>query len=92
MLFRSDATASKPPLIEATVTAPDELRRIDVVKDGKYIYTQKPQGRTAKLSFRDTGAQAGKAYYYLRIFQRDTEKPDGDPEMAWISPWYVTYR
>jgi hypothetical protein len=86
------ASATQPPLIEASIAAPDELVRIDVVKDGKYIYTTHPQGRSAKLSFRDTDAKPGKNYYYLRFFQRDTEKPDGYPEIAWTSPWYVTYR
>ncbi len=86
-------TASgKAPLIQATINAPDNLIRIDVVRDAKYIYTTKPQGRTAKLSFRDTDTTPGRHYYYLRFFQRDTEKPDGDPEIAWTSPWYVTYK
>jgi hypothetical protein len=86
------ASASKPPQIEANITAPDKLLRIDVVKDGKYIYTTRPQGKIATLSFRDTAATPGKHYYYLRVFQRDTEKPEGDPEIAWTSPWYVTYQ
>lgn len=29
---------------------------------------------------------------YLRVFQTDTEKPDGDPEVAWTSPWFVPYQ
>lgn len=86
------AQASEPPVIEASITAPDELLRIDVVKDGNYIYTTHPHGRSAKLTFRDSAAKPGKNYYYLRFFQRDTENPDGDPEIAWTSPWYVTYR
>ena len=87
-----DAAVSTPPLIEASIAAPDELMRIDVVKDGKYIYTTRPHGRSAQLSFRDTNVEPGKHYYYLRFFQRDAEKPDGYPEIAWTSPWYVTYR
>ena len=86
------ASTGKPPLIEASITAPDNLVRIDVVKDGNYIYTTRPQGRSAQLNFRDTAATAGKHYYYLRFFQRDTENPGGDPEIAWTSPWYVTYQ
>ena len=86
------AAAAQPPLIEASITAPNELLRIDVVKDGNYIYTTHPTGRSAKLTFRDTAAKPGKNYYYLRFFQRDTEDPTGDPEIAWTSPWYVTYQ
>jgi hypothetical protein len=86
------AASGNAPLIEASVTAPDELVRVDVVKDSKYIYTMRPTGRSAKLSFRDTDAKPGKSYYYLRIFQRDTENSGGDPEIAWTSPWYVNYQ
>ena len=87
-----EATAANPPLIEAAVTAPDELLRIDVVKDGKYIYTTRPTGKSATIRFRDSGVKPGKTYYYVRVFQRDPENPDGDPEIAWGSPFYVTYR
>ena len=86
------ASATKTPLIEASVSAPDELMRIDVVKDGKYIYTTNPQARTASLSFRDLEAKAGMSYYYLRVFEKDALSPSGDPHVAWTSPWYVTYR
>jgi hypothetical protein len=86
------AEAGGAPAIEASVSAPDTILRIDVVKDGKYIFTTRPEARTAKISFRDNDAKAGKTYYYLRVFQRDTERPEGDPEVAWTSPWYVTYR
>ncbi|MDQ6665356.1 MAG: hypothetical protein M3Z23_13300 [Acidobacteriota bacterium] len=86
------APAGKAPMIEAEISAPDTILRIDVVKDAKYIYTTRPNSRTASIRFRDNDAKPGKSYYYLRVFQRDTEKPDGDPEVAWTSPWYVTYR
>ena len=32
-----NASTANPPLIEASFTAPDEILRIDIVKDGKYI-------------------------------------------------------
>jgi hypothetical protein len=86
------ATVAEPPRIEATVEAPDTILRIDVVKDGKYVYTARPNAATAKLSFRDSSAQPGRSYYYVRVFQRDPENPEGDPEIAWASPFYVTYK
>ena len=58
---------------------------------GKYIFTTRPNARTATIAFKDNDTKAGKSYYYVRVFQRDIEKPDGDPEVAWTSPWYVTY-
>ena len=84
--------AGSAPEIKASVTAPDTILRIDVVKDGKYIYTTNPNARTATISFRDMDAKAGTAYYYLRVFERDALTTDGSPHVAWTSPWYVTYK
>ncbi|MGI8990359.1 MAG: DUF3604 domain-containing protein [Bryobacteraceae bacterium] len=41
------APAGKALMIEAQVAAPDTILRIDVVKDAKYIYTTRPNSRTA---------------------------------------------
>ena len=48
--------------------------------------------KSFKAVFRDFDVSPGKAYYYVRVFQRDTEAPEGDPEIAWTSPMFVTYR
>jgi hypothetical protein len=81
--------SSKAPRITATIDAPDQILRIDVVKNGKYVYTTRPNARTARLAWQDTEPGSGKTYYYLRVFQRDPENPGGDPEIAWSSPFYV---
>lgn len=78
--------------IEAYIEAMDTILRVDVVKDGKYVYTMRPLQRRTRLSWRDAEVKSGRAYYYLRVFQRDPEAPEGDPEIAWISPFYVDYR
>jgi hypothetical protein len=85
------APVASPPEITASIEAPDTILRIDVVKDGKYVYTTAPNARTASLRWRDAEVRPGRSYYYIRVFQRDTEKPDGDPEIAWTSPFYVRY-
>jgi len=85
------AKTTAPPMLNIAVTAPDVILRVDVVKDGKYVYTHQPNERSVRLQFRDTDAKAGKTYYYVRVFQRDPENPDGDPEIAWSSPFFVTY-
>ena len=85
------ANVSSPPEISIDIEAPDEIKRIDVIKDGEYVLTQHPGGRSAKLTYRDASPEAGDHYYYVRVFQRDTEKPDGDPEIAWSSPFFVKY-
>ena len=68
------------------------MLRIDIVKDAKYVFTTRPNSRTATINWRDNETKPGKSYYYLRVFQQDTENPEGDPEIAWGSPFYVTYK
>lgn len=86
------ANASAPPEIMIDIEGQDEILRVDVVKNGEYVYTQRPASYQASLSYRDGQAEPGDAYYYVRVFQRDPEKPDGDPEIAWTSPFFVTYK
>ncbi len=85
------ASASSPPEIVVEIEAQDEILRVDVVKDGAYVFTHRPGGRSATLTYKDTEAKPGESYYYVRVFQRDPEKPDGDPEIAWTSPFFVKY-
>ena len=85
------AKVSAPPEIAIDIEAPDEIMRIDVIKNGDYVLTQRPGGRSAKLTYRDANPEKGDHYYYVRVFQQDTEKPDGDPEIAWSSPFFVKY-
>jgi hypothetical protein len=84
--------AGNGPRIEAQIDAPNTIVRVDVVKDGKYVYSTRPGTRSATLQYQDREGKAGKSYYYLRVFQTDTESPEGDPQVAWTSPWFVTYK
>ena len=85
------ASPSAPPEIAINIEAQDEIMRVDVVKNGDFVYTQRPGGRKVSLNYKDTQAEPGESYYYVRVFQRDPENPDGDPEIAWGSPFFVTY-
>lgn len=85
------ASVASPPEIVVEVDAQDEILRIDVVRNGEFVFTQHPGGRTASLSYKDAEAEPGESYYYVRVFQRDTEEPEGDPEIAWTSPFFVNY-
>jgi hypothetical protein len=86
------AAVGKAPHIDAQIDAPDTIPRLDVIKNGKYIFTTRPNSRSTTLQFQDRDTQPGKTYYYIRVFQTDTENPGGDPEVAWTSPWFVTYQ
>jgi len=85
--FRAKASAP----IKIIAKAPDLIQRVDVIKDGKYIYTKEPKSREFRGEFLDQSVKPGSCYYYVRVIQRDPDNPDGDPEMAWASPFFVTY-
>ncbi len=85
------AKVGAPPEIVIDVEAPDLILRVDVVKNGEYVYTQRPGSRSARLRYRDSSPTAGDSYYYVRVFQRDPDNPTGDPEIAWASPFFVKY-
>ena len=83
--------ASDSPTFSIHVTAPHELSRIDIIKNGKYVLTQEVSGYEVTLEYTDNDTRAGESYYYVRVFQADPEAPDGDPEIAWASPFWVEY-
>jgi hypothetical protein len=80
------------PSLKIFVRARNDLVRVDLVRDGKVIYTVPGKGKEFRGSYRDTEASAGKHYYYVRVIQKDVEAPERDPEMAWGSPFFVTLR
>src|SRR5262249_9128501 len=53
------APLSKPPLIEASIEAPDTIMRIDIVKDAKYVFTTRRNGSTATVGWRHNYRQRG---------------------------------
>ena len=55
------ASVSWPPEIVVEVEGQDEILRIDVVKDGKYVFSREPRGTKATLSYRDAGAELGES-------------------------------
>jgi hypothetical protein len=51
-----------------------------VSPNGKFCFSP------ALVSFVGSDTEPEKTYYYIRVFQTDTENPGGDPEVAWTSP------
>ena len=61
------------------------LKRVDLIRDGKILYTSNLAQPTANLDFVDSEAPAsGESYYYVRVLQEDGE-------IAWGSPAWITY-
>ena len=59
--------------------------------NGVHLFTKTLTGQTFQTTFRDMDPKPGKAYYYVRVMQRDAANPDGDSQIAWSSPLFVTY-
>ena len=83
-LIGEEITVTTPPKIEATITAPAEITRMDVVRDGRFVYTSEPKTTKASFAFEDADLKPGQsAYYYVRA-------QIGTNDFAWSSPIWVT--
>jgi hypothetical protein len=78
------SSASAPALrIKLTGTAP--FAKVQIVKDGKYVYASEPKTANVDFSWRDMTAASGKmSYYYVR-----GEQENG--EIVWASPMWIAY-
>ena len=72
----SEFKSAKPPRIEVTVRAQSPIEKIEIVRDGQYIYTHPGGGAETKLNYQDT--QIG-TYYYVRVWLEGGK-------YAWSSP------
>jgi hypothetical protein len=60
------------------------IERVDVIKDGKVVYSAEPKRQEARFEYADQGAGAGRAFYYVRVQQKDGM-------LAWSLPVFVNY-
>ena len=82
-LMGEEVIAAGAPEFQISVEGTAPLARIDIIKDGTFIYTVSPNTPTAKFTYRDpmyTGS--AESYYYVRVIQ-------SDKMMAWASPIWV---
>lgn len=76
-------TVPGSPKIEAQIAAPAPIGRLEVVRDGRFVYSQQPNAKQAALVFEDRDLQPGQAaYYYVRA-------QIGTDDFAWSSPLWV---
>jgi len=73
---------SQPIRVKARGARP--IARVEVLKDGKVIYSTEPKQRDVSFQFADTGAISQRHYYYVRLQQDDRMT-------AWSSPFFVNY-
>lgn len=75
-------TATTPRRIRAEVIGTTDLKRLDLIRNGKLFASSQPQGIQATFEGYDDSPLAGRTYYYLRVIQ-------ADGQMAWASPVWV---
>lgn len=75
------------PLLTVTVRGTARIAEIAVVRNGTTCHRTEPEGRTARVVWRDP-AFPGSGYYYVRVTQADADD-QGNPSRAWSSPIWV---
>ena len=77
--------AGRAPKIKVKIIAPDDVTKIDLIKDRQFVYHSEPGSREVEFEFVDNNPGEGESYYYVRVEQRDRN-------LAWSSPIWVDYR
>jgi hypothetical protein len=84
--LQGDVTAGRSmPELTARIAGTGPLKKVVVVRDNEYVYSQELAGDSFDLRYRDNSAPPGEHYYYVRV-----EQQDGN--MAWSSPVWITVR
>ncbi len=77
-----EAVIRGKPEFKVAVQGTAPLQQIDIIKEGKFIFTTNPNSSTADFTFRDEEFDGEECYYYLRVIQTNKH-------MAWASPIWV---
>jgi hypothetical protein len=80
-----DISAQSLPELSAKIIGTGPLKKVVVVRDNEYIYSNEPQGETFDLRYRENSLTPGQHYYYVRVEQKDGN-------VAWSSPIWVKYQ
>jgi hypothetical protein len=78
-----DATSA--PRMTVKVAGTSRLDKVEIIKDGKFVYETRPEGSTAEFSYVDQNPEKRESWYYVRVIQADRQ-------MAWSSPMWIRYR
>jgi len=66
----------------ATVHGVNLLKEVQIIKDGKMVWSQAVDGLDVKISWSDPNLSTEEHYYYLHVIQQDGHR-------AWASPVWV---
>jgi hypothetical protein len=79
-------TVSEAPSISVKLTGTAEFSKVNIIRDGEYVYSIEPHQRNVEFAWKDAAAVRGKtSYYYVR-----GEQANG--ELVWASPMWITYQ
>ena len=76
------AKPGQPVTVSVSVIGAGKIKRVEVIRDNKFVYTVTPGGKTAKFVFEDSQPRKDRSFYYVRVVQDDNE-------LAWSSPVWV---
>lgn len=72
------------PVLRSLIVAAEPIAAVEVVRDNRFVFTTRPEGKVARFEFQDLDLQPGQsAYYYVRA-------RIGKEDFAWSSPLWIT--
>jgi hypothetical protein len=74
-----------PVRLTAKILGTDLIQRVEVIHNGKFVYSAEPKTKDYNLEFADNAPGPGRSYYYVRVLQLDRN-------LAWSSPVWVGQR
>ncbi len=82
-LMGDEFETDKPVTLEVQAHGTAAIQRIDIIKNGRHVYTAEPGKDSVEFRWTDEEAPEGKlCWYYVRLLQKDGE-------IAWGSPMWV---
>jgi hypothetical protein len=70
------------PVLKLYTAGTGRIRKIDIIRNNREIYSSAPKSSEAKLTFVDRERKGGVFFYYIRVLQEDGN-------MAWSSPIWI---
>lgn len=84
-IMGDSTTATDSPEVRVFVRGTGPIHMVQIIKNNRYLYEVNPGERETSFAYRDSGAEPGESYYYVRVQQEDGQ-------MAWASPIWVNYQ
>jgi len=73
---------ASPPELLVEVQGTGRIGKIELIRNGRIIFSRTPEGAADQFTFRDQDFPSNTAYYYVRVVQEDGM-------IAWSSPIWV---